>query len=428
MNTRPGATRWLCTGLAPLLLAGSVPALGAGAWLTESGGADTGMAGAGRAALVLDAASQVANPASLARLPRSSVTVAVMPASVDTQFNGSAATAGAAGDLSGAPALGGLYAAQVDERIAFGVAAYSYFGLGFEMGDAWAGSRALDQVSFLTFNIAPAAALRLNDRLSAGAALDLQWARYDFALDVAGDAPWYGPPSGLDDGHIELDDSSLALGGQLGLLYHASERSQIGLSWTAPVRHSFGANVHARGLHPTLQAMLPPDDSLALRTTVPQQLALGVAREMPGGGVVSLGLDWQDWSAMGDTTFRMPQRESDVFPDGLRDTWGASIGVRQPVNERWTLSAGLGYESDPVPTAGVPVYFPVSEQWRVAAGAERSLGNDARLRLMLSLMAEGSAQVLDTPPPLPLPGIPSLSGSWKDSRAVLLGLALDFDL
>mgnify|MGYP003406502873 FL=1 len=45
------------------------PCRAAGAWLTEAGGTDMGMAGAGRAAMSQDAAALAANPAAIGGLP-----------------------------------------------------------------------------------------------------------------------------------------------------------------------------------------------------------------------------------------------------------------------------------------------------------------------------------------------------------------------
>src|SRR5262245_35795067 len=121
-----------CIGCAPtlaVLLLCDAPAFAAGGWFSENGGADTGMAGAGRAALALDAASQVANPAALAMLPRSSITIAALPLSVDTGFDGRGATSDTASDRSGMQYTGGLYGALEAGRFSYGLAAYSYLGL-----------------------------------------------------------------------------------------------------------------------------------------------------------------------------------------------------------------------------------------------------------------------------------------------------------
>ena len=425
---RSRATAWGCLGFGALSLACAVPCLAAGAWLTESGGADTAMAGAGRSALSLDAASQVANPAALALLPRSTVTAAAMPLVLDTGFRGSAATPGTAGDRSGLQSLGGLYGAHVDGGLVYGLSAYSYFGLGFELGDQWVGRRAMDRAALVTFNVAPAVGFRVSDRLSVGASVAAQWAHYDYALAAASDAAWFGPPAGLPDGRVEIEGSSWEPGGQLGLLYSASEQLRVGLDWTAPVHHSFGTNLDTQDLHPVLEGLLPAESDVELRATVPQQLAFGLAHGTREGRVVSFGLTWQDWSAMGDATVRLPGMVSDVFPGGLRDTWGASLGFRQPVGHDWVLSAGLAYESDPALTEGVPVYFPVTEQWRIAAGAERRISEDCRLRVALSVMDEGSVKLMPMSPPLPLPGIPQLTGSYTGSRVALLAVAVDYDL
>jgi long-chain fatty acid transport protein len=387
------------------------------------------MAGAGRAAMSLDAASQAANPATLAGLAGSTLTVMAMPLALDLDFHGSAASMPASTrDEAGALPAGALYAAWRHGRVTYGLAAYSYLGLSADLGEQWAGRRVIEKSGLATFNLAPAAAVAVTDRLTIGASVAAQRAELDAAVAVANDAIFYGPPAGLPDGQIKLNGDSWELGGQLGLLYHATASTQLGLAWTAPVDHSIPSDIETSGVHPVLAQLLPTDGQVTMDFTVPQQVLLGVAHRTEQGTLVSAGLSWQDWSALGESTLAMPGQVSQMFPDGLSDTWGASIGIRQTVSEHWTLAAGLGYESDPAANGRVPAYFPAAEQWRIAVGAERSVSDTCRLRLELSVVDQGNANVVQTTHPLPLPGIPPLTGTFENARIYLLAVAADFSL
>jgi long-subunit fatty acid transport protein len=184
-------------------------------------------------------------------------------------------------------------------------------------------------------------------------------------------------------------------------------------------------NLHPHALHPTLAVLLPSEQQLGLEFTIPQQLAFGLAYGAAGDRLVSMGLTWQDWSKLGNTQFRLPDADSDVFARGLDDTWGVNLGMRQSLDSRWAVTAGIGYESDPAPKDGVPVFFPVTEQWRLAAGVEHALADTTRLRLMLSVIAQGTATVVQTTNPLPLPGIEPLGGTYEPTRMIVLGFGLD---
>jgi long-subunit fatty acid transport protein len=174
--------------------------------------------------------------------------------------------------------------------------------------------------------------------------------------------------------------------------------------------------------------VLPDDGDIALHVTLPQQVLLGAAYQPSHGTLLAAGASWQDWSALGAATLEMPDRTSAMFPAGLRDTWGASLGVRQSLNDYWSVTGGLSYESSPAPPQGVPAYFPVAGQWRLAAGAERVIGDDLRLRLMASVLQQGDVTVAQSVHPVPLPGIGPLTGRYANARAYMLGFATDFAL
>jgi long-subunit fatty acid transport protein len=123
---------------------------------------------------------------------------------------------------------------------------------------------------------------------------------------------------------------------------------------------------------------------------------------------------------------RLAGQATPMFPGGLRDAWGASIGLRRPLGEQWQVAAGLAYDSNPAPDAGVPAYFPAAEQWRLAAGAERRISEDLRVRLAVSVARQGDAKVVQTTYPLPLPGIARLTGTYADTRVYMVALAADF--
>jgi long-chain fatty acid transport protein len=410
------------------LAACPVDSRAAAAWLQETGGADTGMAGAGRAALSLDAAALASNPAAMAGLSGTTVTTAAMPLDLKTEFNGSDATPAHATDRTRAVTVPALYAARRSGRLAYGLAAYSYLGMSFDLGDDWSGRRFIESAGLSTFNVAPSVAWAATDRLTLGASLGAQRMQYDATMAVASDAAYYGPPVNLPDGAVTLDGSSWAPAGQVGVQYRVRDRLQVGAAWTSAVTHSAASNVAARAVHPVLGSVLPADGDVTLDLTIPQQVLLGAAYHTPHGTLLTAGASWQDWSSLGEATLRVPGQTSAMFPAGLRDTWGASLGLRQPLGRDWGLTTGLSYESSPAPDAGVPAYFPVGEQWRLAAGAERTFGDDLRLRLMLSVLEQGDTRVAQTTHPVPLPGIGPLTGTYQNSRAYMLGVAADFAL
>jgi long-chain fatty acid transport protein len=387
-----------------------------------------GMAGAGRAAMAMDATSLAANPAAMAGLSGTAFTAAAMPLALDNEFRGSDATPAAAHNLEGVSVVPALFAVHRADRLTYGIGVYSYLGLSFDSGNSWQGRRVIEQAGIATLNIAPGIAWRATDRLALGVAVAAQLVEPTARMAVANDAAFYGPPVGLPDGQLELDGQSWAAGGQLGMTYALTEGSTIGLSWTAPVDHTVAFDISAKGLHPVLATLMPPDDAARLDVTLPQQLLLGFVHQVDDDTMLAFGLSWQDWSEFGQSQLKLPGYSAPMIASGLQDTWGASIGMRRTFGNGWAASTGVSYDSSPATAGGIPAYFPVAEQWKIAAGAEHSFSEAWRLRAELSVVLQSTADVVQLTHPLPLPGIPPLTGTYEDTRVYMLAIAADFTL
>ena len=427
MKTRRIASLAALALLAALVSLPVSPAGAGAAWLTESGGADMGLAGAGRTALALDAAALAANPASLAGLPGSHLTIAATPVRLDFEFEGDATSPGQARNRAGATPAGSLYASWATGPVTLGFGAYTYAGLGLDYSDGWVGRYVVEDASLETLNLAFALGWRAGERLDLGASVFAQRTAVSGALAISNSPAWYGPPADLPDGRVSLDGTNWSPGGSVGLRYRITDTTRLGLAWTSPVEQDVTLDVRARDLHPLLETMLPAHSDGHLDTMVPQQVSVGLTRQWGRATTIAAGANWQDWSQFGDAQLRILGRSVRMFPEGLRDTWGASVGLRHSFSKGWAISTGIAYDSSPARGTTVPAYFPVAEQWRASLGLERQVNRDLDLRVALSLIDQGDARIDHPVSPWPVPG-PGVSGRIGSSRALVLAVASDFAL
>jgi long-chain fatty acid transport protein len=137
-----------------------VPAAwGGGLWLYEWGTPDLGTAAAGRAARAADASTAGGNPAGMAILDRSQMLAAFQGIYVDTQFDTelSGFGGGDGGNAGGfVPAGSAHYVHRVTDDFRLGFTAGSYFGLGVDYGNNWAGRYYSIEAELMTFGISPA--------------------------------------------------------------------------------------------------------------------------------------------------------------------------------------------------------------------------------------------------------------------------------
>jgi long-chain fatty acid transport protein len=115
---------------------------GGGLWMHEQAAPDMGLAAAGRAAAAKDASTAGGNPAGMTRLDRSELATGFLALFPNIKFDTDESSFGG-GDGGNAgyftPVTTLHYVHSVTSNFKLGVSAGSYFGLGLDYDDDWAG-------------------------------------------------------------------------------------------------------------------------------------------------------------------------------------------------------------------------------------------------------------------------------------------------
>ncbi len=427
MNTHPTASArstTLAVGLIAFLF--SLQCSAGAAWLTESGGADMAMASAGRAAFATDSTTIAANPAGMLALNGSTVSVVVMPIALDLRFHGDGETPGSAVNEQGTAPMMSVFAARHAGRWALGLGAYGNVGLGCDFGKEWSGRRAIEDAQLRSVNLVPAVAYSVSDRLGVGASIGAQYADAQAGMAVSGEAIYHGPPLDLRDGQLHMTGHSWAPVANLGLVYDTGNGTRLGLGWTSTVDHSLDLDVRASAVHPLLEGMLQQQGPARLDVSLPQQFTLSAARQVAPATLLAASVGWQQWSGFGDARLRIAGQDRPMFEDGLNDTWNVAVGLRHSLDPRWTVATGIAYDSDPSAHGTMPIYFPMAEQLRLAAGADYRHSDTLLLRVALSVIRQGDVRIAQDAQPVPLPGIPPVTGTIGGSRIYALAFTADY--
>jgi long-chain fatty acid transport protein len=384
------------------------------------------MASAGRAAIAADATTIGSNPAGMVALGGTAVSVVTMPVRMGLEFHGSEATPGSAVNRQGTMPTVSAFAMRQQERWAVGVGAYGNVGLGCDFGRNWPGRRAIEDARLQSINLVPAVAYRLTNILDVGASIGAQYAAVKAGMAVSNEAIYYGPPLGLPDGRLRMNGSSWEPVENLGVIYRPGTGTSVGLAWTSSVAHSIDLDVRANEVHPLLAGMLGQQGPAQLDFDLPQQLTLSATHVVSPDTLLAASVGWQQWSAFGRARLRVAGQDAPLFEDGLNDTWSAAVGLRHRVDPRWTLATGIAYDSDPSANGTMPIYFPMAGQLRLAAGADYRFSEALLLRVALSVISQGKVRVAQDTHPVPLPGIPGVTGTINGSRVYVLGLTADY--
>jgi long-chain fatty acid transport protein len=261
----------------------------------------------------------------------------------------------------------------------------------------------------------PALGYRVNEQLSFGVGVNFNYALYDYQTAV-----FNGP--GQPDGKMELRDSAFALGFQLGTLYQLTPMTRFGLTYTSSTTSRFSSTPELSGLSDQRAALLPVgvrNNPVALESKFPRIMGVGASHQFVDGKSVSLDVIWVNFSQFGLSSATLGNRSIEVNNQRYNDILATSVGMKWPLDDKWTLRFGAAYASSGVDTENRSFSLRLDRVIAGGAGTEYRWRKNRVLGVNLTYYDLGSAPVSAN---IPLVG--SLSGSFTTNYAIGLDLTL----
>lgn len=391
-----------------VLLAFVSSAKGAALELYEIG--DIGTASAGQAALAEDASTAAKNPAGMTLLDRSQLMTAPGALLPSTNFDvapethlGRAfgGTKGGGGGNAGVffPIGSFFYVRKLSERLRFGVAVYSDYGLGGDYGKTWVGRYYITEASLITGKVNPTLAYEVNDWLSVGAGFSFAVGRLTFQSKINNAAPR------VPDGGLSEESWDEAFGAKVGILLRPISKLRIGLTYQSPEDYKFGFRPHVTGLGPIFNRIRNRIDGVKVNVplTEPQQVMLsGVYEVLPKWSLLA-DVGWQNWSAFAEFPVGISSPKQTTTVDAnlhFSDTCHVAIGQQLQIGEKWLWSAGFAYDSAPVSKANRNAVLPLDRQLRYGTGLLYQVNRDVTAGVSWELLDAGPGPYSNTRGPL----------------------------
>jgi len=276
MQRRATGLRVSWTLSALIALTATSPAFGAGFQLKEQSAEGQGNAFAGSTAKAYDLSTIFFNPAGMTRLSGHQAGVIVSYISPRAEFTASGSpTIGGGAPLSGSrmdqagedavvPAFYAFWDFNPDLK--FGLAVNTPWGLMTEYSDQWVGRYHAIKSHLQTVNVAPSVAYRVNQQLSVGAGIQIQYAKAELTNALA-------LPLGLPDGKATLEGDDWGFGANVGLLYEFSPQTRVGLNYRSRVSHKVDGDIDFQGAE-ALGSPLLSDTGAKADLTTPDIVSL----------------------------------------------------------------------------------------------------------------------------------------------------------
>jgi long-chain fatty acid transport protein len=322
-----------------IALAQPTAAKAGGFYVREHSTAAMGSAFAGAAAYGHDASYLFYNPAAIADLTGTVVTLDGRVFFPNVSIHATEATSpsgtnllplgdsGSMADDASAPAVYATH--QVDAQTTLGIGFSGPFAVIIQTRPQWAGEYQLLKTSMVSWNLTPTVARRVNDRFAFAFGLNVQG--MDVDLQRRESFLFFSGP-----GFLRGND--IAVGWNAGLTWDPLPGTRVGLSYRSQITHHLNGTAGIKGL--------PFTQNVSFNLSTPTVISAGIEQSITERLTLLGEVDWNDWSAFDGFRIKF---DSGLFPTVVRpqvwkDTWFFSLGGRYQVLDRTSVSAGIGYE------------------------------------------------------------------------------------
>ena len=349
-------------------------ALAGGFGVREQSARGQGLSFAGAAAGGAGLGSMYWNPAAVTLYPghvTSQNLTGIFPDSVITPGAGTSPLllpGGGSGNL-GIDALvpSGYDARQINDRVWLGVSSNAPFGLRTDPAQVWSGEFLARSSKAFSLNVAPTIGVRVTDWLTVGFGVQAQYldVKVKSAVPVLARAGSPAFLSGAPTAIIQGDD--IGFGITAGVLLTPFVGTQIGLGYRSSIHHELHGKLKVETGSPFTTSAIP----IEAKVNLPEIVTLGLAQEIGGRFTLLAGVEWTNWSRVGEigVVNKLSRAPVRGLPFHYEDGFFFSGGAEFHVDPRWTVRTGLAYEISPVEDQVRSLRIPDNDRVWLSAGA-----------------------------------------------------------
>lgn len=302
----------------------------AGFQLSEQSAIQMGRAMAGAGVVGDDLSAVHYNPAGMTLLSGTRMQATGTWVAVNLDYKGDSGQS-ENGRLKGQTIPAGFITHQINDSLWAGLGLTVPYGMGTEYGEGWEGKSRGTESMILTFDINPNLAWKVNDMLSVGGGISLQYAKAELGM---------GPMQ------ANVKGDSWAWGWNVGLMFQPVETVRLGLAYRSHIAHNAEGHTDVKGLQ-----NLTSDMKVRIKT--PDTVTLSATWEATDALRLSGTARWSKWSNFRSLNVQNldlagAKLGTTVVENNWDDTWFFSVGADYKLNGQWTVRGGVAYDQGPV--------------------------------------------------------------------------------
>ena len=313
----------------------------------------------------------------------------------------------------------GYMSYQLSPNLWLGMSLNAPFGLSVGFPESWAGrDYAAGNTSLHTYNAAPSIAYRINDWISVGAGVQIQYAKAALNHGVSLFIPGVGT---FPVGDANLSGTGWGYGFTAGVTLTPTPTTTIGLGYRS------GIDQKIDGILKT------PVSLIGASTTVdlPGVLSLGIRQRLDQNLTLLGTVEWTDWSRIGTSNIVVNGATVTTLPFQYKDGWLFSAGLEYQANERMTLRTGFGYEISPITDQVRTPLIPDADRFWASVGASYVIIKGLKADVAYSHVYEPNASINISPtsgnPWFATTGITYIGNARSHADIISLGVNWKWD-
>lgn len=302
-------------------------------------------------------------------------------------------------------------ALQITDRLWLGLTTNTPFGSLTKPHQDWAGQIYGRTSKVFTFNATPMVGYKVNDWLSVGAGLQIQY------LDVT-----LRQASGVQPGatNVSLEGDNTGVGYTVGATITPFQGTVIGIGFRSGIHQELEGNLITR-----------PGVTIPVRAKVnlPEVVTVGVSQQIDERWKVLAGAEWTNWSRLRRiaVTNQMTGTPVTALKFDYDDGWYFSLGAEYAVNDKLTLRGGLGYELSPISNKVRNVRIPDADRLWTTIGASYKWDDRLTFDVSYAHLFVKSAPVRIVPGHIDYVGLPFVADLKPSADIVSVGMRYAWD-
>jgi long-chain fatty acid transport protein len=235
---------------------------------------------------------------------------------------------------------------QINDRLFWGIGAFTRYGLGVTYPDDWPGRFNIYEVALLSASLNPNIALAVTDKLSVATGLEFIYVM----LDLRKRGIVHPVLGGEYDAHIKGADGT-GVGLALSAHYQFNEHWAAGIIYRSQMKISARGDMRFSNVSMEIPAGVFaahfPDGRASSSVILPDSIAGGIAWMPREDFSIELSAIWTRWS-----TYKALNIETPIGPDSnpknWKDVWRFGAGIEYDVLDWLALRAGFARALSPM--------------------------------------------------------------------------------